>query len=165
MEADEKTRKRILSTGRTVMAFAMAGPVIGAALLALYASSMRPEGKGEHFVLWLVLEWLADVGLCVLAWLVGRGLTRSREWARKVALWACIVLACYVLGFWIAIVVRYWLRDPILALVGGAVTAVPVAIFAYVLYACIRWLRSPAVVSVFEEGMRTREEGETRAGS
>ena len=159
MEADEKTREKIVKTGRTVMAFAIAGAVGSPVLAALYALSSRPEHKGEHFVLWLVAQSLLGIGVCVLAWFVGRGLTRSVEWARKFALWACIFLACYVVGFWIAIVVRYWLRDPILAVFGGVVSAIPVAIFAYALYACIRWLKSPAVLSVFDQALTTPEEG------
>ena len=160
METDEKTREKIVRTGRRVMAFAIASAVASPVLAGLYAFATRPEARGEYFLLWLAIRSLLGVSLSGLAWFVGRGLTRSAEWARKFALWACIVLECYVVGFWIAIVVRYWLRDPILAVVGGVVSAVPVAIWAYLLYARIRWLRSPAVVSVFEQGARARTEEE-----
>ena len=147
MEADEKTREKIVSTGRTVMALALVGPLVSAAFITLWAFSFRAESRPEHFAIWLVVESLVAVGLCVLAWFVGRGLTRSHEWARRVALWACIVLECYIIGGWIVSLVRFWLRDPILAVFGGVVTVIPVAIFAYPVYACTRWLRRPAVVA------------------
>ena len=158
MEADEKTREKIVKTGRTVMAFAIFGAVLNPVITGLYAFSIRPEHKGEHFAIWLVARSLGGVGVCVLGWFVGRGLTRSAEWARKFALWACIFLACYVVGFWVAIVVMYWVRDPILAVFGGVFTAIPVAIFAHVLYACIGWLKSPAVLSVSGQAITTTEE-------
>ena len=157
MEADEKTREKIVSTGRTVMAFAIAGAAASPVLAGMWSFATRPEAKGEHFVLWLVVGWLVGVSLCVLAWFVGRGLTRSAEWARKVALWACIALACCWVGGWIAMGVRRWLRHPELAVVFGVVTVIPVAIFAYLLYAPIRWLRSPAVLSVFDQAMTATE--------
>ena len=158
MEAGEKTREKIVRTGRAAMALALVGPLVSALTITLWAFSFRAESRPEHFTIWLVVESLVAVGLCVLAWFVGRGLTRGHEWARKAALWACIVFGCCIIGGWTVSLVRFWLRGPILAVFGGVVTAIPMAVFAYAPYALIKWLRSPAVVSMFEQGATATEE-------